>query len=101
MKIKDVERFTIPISRDFAGALPPKEGTTVEELIKALKTLPKEGVVSTDFNNGDVIVMHYKDDIDPDEPWIKSETWQALIDADIRRRAAYTYIPPIVFGVRP
>ncbi|AHJ86410.1 DNA polymerase I [Mycobacterium phage 40AC] len=43
MKITDVERFTLPLSRDFAGALPPKEGTTVEELIKALKKLPPQG----------------------------------------------------------
>jgi hypothetical protein len=66
MKITDVERFTIPLTRDFAGALPPKEGTTVEELIKALKKLPPKGFVNADFGNGDLIVMHYKPDIDPD-----------------------------------
>ncbi|QDP44628.1 hypothetical protein SEA_NOTHINGSPECIAL_44 [Mycobacterium phage NothingSpecial] len=64
MLIKDIERYTIPLSRDFAGALPPKEGTTVEELIQGLLKLPPKGVVSTDFGNGDLIVMHYKPDID-------------------------------------
>ncbi|AMW64304.1 hypothetical protein SEA_CHIPMUNK_48 [Mycobacterium phage ChipMunk] len=64
MLIKDIERYTIPLSRDFAGALPPKEGTTVAELIEGLKRLPPLGIVSTDFGNGDLIVMHYKPDID-------------------------------------
>ncbi|QGJ88799.1 hypothetical protein SEA_YECEY3_47 [Mycobacterium phage Yecey3] len=65
MMIKDVERYTIPISRDFAGALPSGTGTSVAELIQALSKLPPEGIVQTDFSNGDVIVMHYKPDIDP------------------------------------
>ncbi|QCG76899.1 hypothetical protein SEA_XIANYUE_45 [Mycobacterium phage XianYue] len=91
MKIKDVERYTIPISRDFAGALPPAEGTTVEELIKALKKLPPKGIVSTDFNNGDVIVMHYKPDIDSECPW--TSAMQAVIEG----YALATYIPPALF----
>ena len=40
--------------------------TDTHELIQALQKLPPDGIVSTDFNGGDVIVMHYKPDIDSD-----------------------------------
>jgi len=64
MLIKRVERFAIPVSRDFAGALPPLEGITVGQLITALDPLPYHGIVSTDRDNGDLIVMDYKPDIE-------------------------------------
>ncbi|AOQ28162.1 hypothetical protein SEA_DUDELITTLE_44 [Mycobacterium phage DudeLittle] len=96
MLVKDVERYTIPISRDFAGALPPKEGTTVEELIQALKKLPKDGIVSTDFGNGDVIVMHYKPDIDS-----KPDAWEEAAAESIRYFAAATGIPEQYLSAKP
>ncbi|QGJ87772.1 hypothetical protein SEA_BIANCATRI92_45 [Mycobacterium phage BiancaTri92] len=67
MLINRVERYRIPIVRAWGEArpeMPPKEGTTVAELIEGLQKLPPDGIVSTDFNGGDVIVMHYKPDID-------------------------------------
>ncbi|APC43194.1 hypothetical protein SEA_JAAN_46 [Mycobacterium phage Jaan] len=69
MLINRVERYRVPIVRAFGEMRPeqkpPGEGTTVAELIEALTKLPPDGLVSTDFNGGDVIVMHYKPDIDP------------------------------------
>ncbi|WKW87260.1 hypothetical protein SEA_CHARGERPOWER_45 [Mycobacterium phage Chargerpower] len=95
MLIKDVERYEIPLSRDFAGALPPKEGTKVEELIEALKKLPKDGIVSTNFNNGDLVVMHYKPDIDSKvDPFVAA--MQRAFDSAVLY-GANTYIPPVMF----
>lgn len=69
MKIQDIERFTIPIAGSFEGSpVANPEGTTVEELIKALKRLPPKGIVSRSFTGGDIVVMHYKPDIDSDGP---------------------------------
>ncbi|QGJ89745.1 hypothetical protein SEA_SUPERCHUNK_45 [Mycobacterium phage Superchunk] len=93
MKIKDVERFTIPLGNpEFGG-----EGTTVEELIKGLKKLPAKAVVTVDYGGGNLFATHTKPDIDPDCPqWIHDDVWKELIEQnnkDIRRMAASAYIP--------
>ncbi|CAA79421.1 Hypothetical Protein PBI_L5_45 [Fromanvirus L5] len=96
MKIKDVERYTIPLDVPYGGeALPDGKaptGTTVEELIKALKKLPPKGLVSHDFGgNSRIIVTHYKPDIDPDCPF------EAAMQQAIKEMASATWIPPQYF----
>ncbi|AIW02940.1 hypothetical protein KIY87_gp55 [Mycobacterium phage Malec] len=68
MLIKDVERYTIPLGsfhpevRAELGL--PLGGTTVAELIQALRKLPEDAVVTNDFGGSNIFVTHYKPDID-------------------------------------
>ncbi|ALA07857.1 hypothetical protein SEA_EXPLOSIONERVOSA_46 [Mycobacterium phage ExplosioNervosa] len=89
MKIQHVERFTVPIERAWEGRvdLGLPAGTTVEELIRALRKLPKKGIVHTDFNTGNLTVMHHKPDIDPECPY------EIALTAALNEMAQATYIP--------
>lgn len=51
MKIKGFERYTIPLTRAASPSV-HENGITVEQLIAALKQLPKEAHVSIDWSGG-------------------------------------------------
>lgn len=87
MLIKDVERYTIPIA---SGEFREGEGTTVEELIKALKKLPSKGVIGFDWGQGNILVTHHKPDIDPDlTVWTISDL-QEIIGGRVRPQDQYS-----------
>lgn len=68
MKIKDIEQFTIPVAPSaYEAGGPPIEGTTVEELIRALSRLPAKGIVQSPWHTADLVVWLTKPDIDADE----------------------------------
>jgi hypothetical protein len=66
MKITNVERFVIPITTSFEGSVgPPKDGTTVSELIDALWGLPSSAFITLGFSSSDEILVNwYKPDLD-------------------------------------
>ncbi|AGR46460.1 hypothetical protein ODIN_45 [Mycobacterium phage Odin] len=85
MKIKDVERYTIPLGTSTSL----QSETTVEELIKGLKKLPPKGIVSVDYGgSSNLFVTHTKKDIDSECPW------DAEIQRALRQMATASYIPP-------
>ncbi|QBJ04846.1 hypothetical protein SEA_ELEPHANTOON_45 [Mycobacterium phage Elephantoon] len=91
MKVSHVERFDIPFASHYEGLAQavgiPEQGTTVEELIRALRKLPKKGIVRTDFNRNGIQVIHYKPDIDPECPY------EVALTAALNEMAQATYIP--------
>ncbi|AEK07318.1 hypothetical protein PBI_MYXUS_46 [Mycobacterium phage Myxus] len=91
MKVRHVERFTIPIESTWEGREHlglPRGGTTVEELIRALRKLPKKGLVNVSYGGAsEIAVMHYRDDIDPECPY------EIALTAALNEMAQATYIP--------
>ncbi|ABE67367.1 hypothetical protein PBI_CHE12_48 [Mycobacterium phage Che12] len=83
MLIKDVERYTIPLGSPEFG----NDGTTVEDLIKALKKLPPKALVSTDYGGSNLFVTHNKPDIDSDCPF------EAVLQQVAREMALSTLVP--------
>lgn len=64
MRIKDVERYSIPIRSENFALVPGLECTTAGDLIEALLRVPREAVISTDYSGSGIFATHYKPDIE-------------------------------------
>ncbi|QFG04621.1 hypothetical protein PBI_KEZIACHARLES14_45 [Mycobacterium phage Keziacharles14] len=91
MKVQHVERFDIEFQAHYEGFARsvgiPEQGTTVEELIRALRKLPKKGFVQSHNTGRGLTVVHYRDDIDPECPY------EQTLTAALNEMAQATYIP--------
>ncbi|QGH80605.1 hypothetical protein SEA_RAHALELUJAH_45 [Mycobacterium phage Rahalelujah] len=91
MKVRHVEHFDIPFASHYEGFAQavgiPEQGTTVEELIRALRKLPKKGIVRNHFDRNGIQVVHYKDDIDPECPY------EISLTAALNEMAQAAYLP--------